>query len=170
VEEPEKGEGNRSASLDGIYETVSSAERSSDNLIRQRIRLVGDLREEYFEENGDLIIERELFSGELSKLANISFETNQCLQTFQKNAIISERNNQKKQTPFQLELLVAALHLTAHPLQSEEERKFEQLRPLLKQWANLATSPALPDLAKEMHFLEGLREEGDGLEEVERKL
>lgn len=63
AEEPEKGDGSRSASLDGIYETVSSAERSSDNLTRQRIRLVGDLREEYFEENGDLIIERELFSG-----------------------------------------------------------------------------------------------------------
>lgn len=43
-----------------------------------------------------------MFSNELSKLANISFENNNCLLTFQKNAILSERNNQKKQVAFQL--------------------------------------------------------------------
>lgn len=48
AEEPEKGEDSKSTSLDGIYETVSNVERNTDNLIRQRIRLVGDLREEYF--------------------------------------------------------------------------------------------------------------------------
>jgi len=59
-----------------------------------------------------------LISDELSKLANVSLEENLSLQTFQKNAILSERNNQKKQTPFQLELFISAIHFTNHPLHS----------------------------------------------------
>jgi regulator of replication initiation timing len=65
---------------------------------------------------------------------------------------------------------VAGLHVNAHPLHSEEESKFEELRPLLKQWATASTNPVLPEIAKELKFLESLREEGEGLEEVEKKI
>jgi hypothetical protein len=170
IEEIERPENSQTASFDGLFEYGTGSERNSENIIRQKMRFVGDLREEYFEENGDFILEKDLFSNELSKLANISFENNSCLQTFQKNAILSERNNQKKQTPFQLELFIAGLHLSAHPLHSEEERKFEEMRPLLKDWARASMNPSLPEIVKELRFLEHLREEGEHLEEVEKKL
>lgn len=62
---------------------------NSANMLRQKIRMVRDLREEFYEENSSYIIEKNMFSEELSKLANISFENNESIQHFQKNAILS---------------------------------------------------------------------------------
>jgi len=70
------------------------------------------------------------------------------IKTFHKNAILSERNNQKKSTSFQLVLNFGGVFLSKHPLQNDEEKKFEELRPLFKEWSVLSTYPILPELAK----------------------
>ena len=43
-----------------------------------------------------------------------------------------------------MDFYVGGLWLNQHPLQNEEEIKFEELRVNLKKWARLAAHPALP--------------------------
>jgi hypothetical protein len=56
----------------------------------------------------------------LSRLANISFEENHSIRTFHKNAILSERNNQKKNVSFQLVINFGDIWFNKHPLQNQE--------------------------------------------------
>ena len=60
-----------------------------------------------------------MLGSELSKVANISYEDEACLGRLQKNAILSERNNQKKQVPYQMDFYVGGLWFNQHPLQNE---------------------------------------------------
>lgn len=40
-----------------------------------------------------------------------------------------------------------------HELQNKEERKFEELRPLLRDFSNMSTYPTLPEIERETEYL-----------------
>jgi predicted RNase H-like nuclease (RuvC/YqgF family) len=66
---------------------------------------------------------------------------------------------------------VGGLWLSSHPLQNEEEAKFEEMRPLLKQWAALSAHPALPELSRQLAYLQRVRDaDADAEQEVDRKI
>ena len=70
------------------------------------------------------------------------------LRTFRRNAIMSERSNQQKAAYYQLDITIGKLSLLNHPLFSEEERNYAQLKKLLKEYKERA------DLALIPHFIE----------------
>lgn len=75
--------------MDGVYDNLQGDETSSKELLRFKSRMVRDGREEFFQENSELVIDSEFFHNHLSRLANISTENNEAISTFQKNAILS---------------------------------------------------------------------------------
>jgi len=70
------------------------------------------------------------------------------LRTFRRNAIMSERANQQKADYYQLDITIGKLSLLNHPLFSEEERNYAQLKKLLKEYKERS------DLALIPHFEE----------------
>jgi hypothetical protein len=47
-----------------------------------------------------------------------------------------------------MELCFGGLWLNKHPLNNEEEREFEKLRKMLKEWATRSIHPSLPELSR----------------------
>ena len=86
----------------------------------------------------------------MSKLANISFEENLAINTFQKNAILCQRNNQKKSVPYELEFTIGSLWFLNHPEQNDQEKKFQEIRPAMKELSEYSSYPTIPELAKEI--------------------
>jgi hypothetical protein len=47
-----------------------------------------------------------------------------------------------------MELCLGGLWFNQHPLNNEEEKAFEEVRALLKEWAYITLHPPLPEIVK----------------------
>lgn len=60
--------------------------------------------------------------------------------------------------PYELEVSIGQLWINKHQLQNREEIKFEELRPILKQFSNQSTYPILAEIQKEREYLTKVKE------------
>lgn len=135
--------------------TKGEAEKTDTlNLYRLEKRLVRDSRQEYYSESGELNLNKSFLDEKNSRLINISFENNPSLNIYQKNAILSMRDNQSKSEPFEFEIVLGKITLIKHHLKIEEERKFEELRPHLDWLKKYLEYPTLPHLSSIKQALE----------------
>ena len=162
---------------DGLYTGGGLERADSLNLLRLQKRLIRDSREEFYDENGEVTVSNEFLDEKVSRLINISFEGNPSLAIYQKNAILSMRDNQSKSESFELEIVLGRLLFKRHPLKVEEERKFEEISPLLEWMQKYLEYPLLPHLAGiEEALNQGLREQinrgerADAINETRRRI
>lgn len=74
-----------------------------------------------------------------------------------------------------MELYLGGLWFNKHHLNNEEEREFENLRKMLKDWAMRSLHPSLPELSRELKYLEYMQEnldekEDSMKEEIDKKI
>jgi hypothetical protein len=96
----------------------------------------------YFrKDNKELILDNRLFSERIYKQKDVAFLKNPFHNLVRKNALVSERLNQRKNKLRLLTLNINSISVTEHPLFIDEDREMVRLREKMKiynQLVNLA--------------------------------
>lgn len=145
---------------DGLFQTNAELEGNNMNLNRLQQRLLKENiiakkgltedeiksgRWEYFrKDNQELILDNRLFSERIYKCADVSLLKNPFQNLLRKNAIVSERLNQRKSGLRLFNIIIGSIELTEHPMFIEEDRQMAKLKEKMMDYNNLVSLALIP--------------------------
>lgn len=130
----------------------------------------------YFrKDNKELILDNRLFSERIYKQKDVAFLKNPFHNLVRKNALVSERLNQRKNKLRLLTLNINSISVTEHPLFIDEDREMVRLREKMKiynQLVNLALVPYYGELEqvlnKELGPSDSMQKEPKSKQEINK--
>ncbi len=143
----------RNMQNDGIYENIEKIQMSDENINRFQQRFKNNQEYQYWQEDGKIVHERNILEENLIKINNIKVAENESLLLQYRNAVYSERINQRKQIFYKLDIVIQKISFQSHPLFSLEDRLVQEMKQLLALYRQKMDLALIPHLKKSAELL-----------------
>ncbi|CAK70738.1 unnamed protein product (macronuclear) [Paramecium tetraurelia] len=140
--------------MDGVFKAGEEMGLQEWNKRRLEKSLISEQKFYYFDDDGNLVADREFFEEKIQRLFLIDFDENLALQTHQRPASRCARENQNKQLPFRLDIFIGVLQFSYHPQFSREDQYVADLKYLIKKYRKRADLALIPHYQKTLNILE----------------
>ena len=129
-------------SMDAIYSTMMPNNKSN-----------------YFKRNGELKIHNDLLADEITRPADLAFESSEAYQTKEQNAILCDRMHSYKKRYYRLDLIVGKIYLHSYPdFFALEDRLAIELKEFYKEWERRSSLALIPFYLERVAFMETERQ------------
>ena len=114
-----------------------------------------DGKSEFFKYNGELKLDNDLLADEITRPADLAFETSEAYQKKEVNAILSDRLHSFKKNYYRLDIVVGKIQVLNYPgLFHEEDKKAVILSEKFKEYESRASLAMIPFYMERIAFIE----------------
>jgi hypothetical protein len=138
----------------------------------------------FFKRNGELKLHNDLLADEITRPADLAFESSEAYQTKEQNAILCDRMHSYKKRYYRLDLIVGKVYLHSYPdFYCLEDHLAIELKEFYKEWERRSSLALIPFYLERIKFMEdekykranyGLNDDlqflQDNIEDTRRKL
>lgn len=142
--------------LDGVYVEDPEVKQKYNDINVQKLeeRLLNNGQSEYFKINGDLKLDNDLLADEITRPADLAFESTTAFQKKEVNAILSDRMHSYKKRYYRLDIIVGKVNLfNCMKYFNEEDKLALKMREQFKEYETRVSLAMIPFYRERLDFI-----------------